>query len=497
VTVRGHGRSTLVDVTGPSPRGVALSSLLQRAILLVTALAMLLFALPLAVVVGNLYRSQAQEHLARDAERARAVLDADVLARPQAIAAALPLPHHPRVDVGVYDGSGALIGGRGLRAADVLTRQAASTGVEEQGRVDDELVTVVPLIEDRDAPAQYVVRAAEPYELVQRDQYLTWGLMAALALVVLAVVAGLGRSRAHRIARPLQHLARSAEALGQGDFSVRAARSGVSEVDAASLNLERTARRLGGMLERERAFSADASHQLRTPLTAVRIGLESALITAGSDLRRASEEALEDLDRLEQTVLDLLALARDTRRSTEATDVADLVSAIATPWAKRLREAGRSLRTSIEDDVARAAVSAPALRTVLDVLLDNALVHGGGQVMLAVRGDEHTVTVEVGDQGEGLPASAGGGADRIFTRRSAQARGTGIGLALARSLMEADGGRLEVTSRRPAVFAAVLPAVTGEDPGEPLAADAEAAPATRPPPTDPAQLELTSRPGGS
>lgn len=469
----------------PAAEGVALSSLLQRAILLVTALAMLLFAVPLAVVVGNLYRSQAQEHLARDAERARAVLDADVLARPDTIAATLPLPHHPGVAVGVYDGSGRLIGGRGPDRADPLTSQAASTGVEEQGRVGEDLVTVVPLVEDRDAPAKYVVRAGEPYGLVQRDQYLTWGLMAALALLVLAVVAGLGRSRAHRIARPLQHLARSAEALGQGDFSVRAASSGVSEVDAASRNLERTARRLGGMLERERAFSADASHQLRTPLTAVRIGLESALITPGADLRRAGEEALADLDRLEQTVLDLLALARDTRRSTETTDVAELVRAVATPWSKRLRDARRSLRTAIEDDLPCGAVSAPALRTLLDVLLDNALVHGGGTVTLAVRGDEQTVTVAVGDEGPGLPPLAGGEPDRIFTRRSAEARGTGIGLALARSLAEADGGRLEVTSRRPAVFTVVLPTVprTGVPPTAP--------PVVRP------QFELTSRPGGS
>jgi signal transduction histidine kinase len=472
-------------------RTLGLTSLLQRSIIFAVALAMLMFALPLAVAVSGLYRSQALEDLARDAERSRGALTTEVLADPGRIGPALAgvALHDPGVEVGVYDASGALVAGRGPAEGDKPVRSAAGPGgVEQVGIFDGLQITVVPLTGDGDAEARYVVRAAEPYATVQHRVYLTWALMAALAAVVLAVVSGLARSRARRIARPLQHLAEAAASLGQGDFSVRAARGGVAEVDAASENLERTARRLGGILERERAFSADASHQLRTPLTAVRIGLESALITPGADLHAAAEDALVELDRLEQTVLDLLALARDTRTSAEATDVAVLCGRSAQLWAKRFAERDRRLQLRLEPDLLPAAVSQPALRTVLDVLLDNALTHGDGTVRLSARDQSGTVVLEVGDEGQGLD----GDPKQVFARRSPEARGTGIGLALARSLVEADGGRLEVTSTRPAVFAVLLPAwrtgeLTDPPPAEPVA---------RAEPADPYVVAGT-RPGGS
>ena len=480
-------------------RTLGLSSLLQRSIIFAVALAMLMFALPLAVAVSGLYRSQALEDQARDAERSRGALTIEVLADPGRIGPALSAvpPHDPAVEVGVYDAAGVLVAGRGPAAGDKLVRRAAAPGgVEQQGIVDGLQITVVPLTGDGDADTRFVVRAAEPYSTVQHRVYLTWALMAALAAVVLGVVSGLARSRARRIARPLQHLAEAAASLGQGDFSVRAVRGGVAEVDAASENLERTARRLGGILERERAFSADASHQLRTPLTAVRIGLEAALLTPGADLHLAAEDALVELDRLEQTVLDLLALARDTRTSAEATDVAVLSGKIAQLWAKRLADRGRRLDLRLEPDLPPAAVSQPALRTVLDVLIDNALTHGGGTVWLSVRAQGGTVLLEVGDAGPGLR----GDPTEVFARRSPEARGTGIGLALARSLVEADGGRLEVTSSRPAVFAVLLPTSrrTGERADEPTGPPRPAA-AVPVPPAEPdgPYVVAGTRPGGS
>jgi signal transduction histidine kinase len=277
--------------------------------------------------------------------------------------------------------------------------------------------------------------------------------MAGLALVVLVVVTALARARARQVARPLQELAVAADQLGRGDFSVRAVSSGVSEIDAVSTNLERTARRLGGLLDRERAFSSDASHQLRTPLTAVRIGLESALLTPGADVRAAAEAALDGLDRLEQTVLDLLTLARDTTSPQATTEVGALVSAAGAQWAGALADRDRSLAVDVAPDLPAAAVSPQALRTVLDVLLGNALVHGAGTVRVRVEDAGSAVVVEVADAGEGVTSDP----EAIFRRRSPEARGTGIGLALARSLVEADGGRLELTRARPPTFAVLLP----------------------------------------
>lgn len=441
----------------PRRRSRALSALLQRSILLGAALAMVLFGAPLAVAVKGLYRAQAFATLAGDAEKTHAEITARMVAARQArrpeFTVELPAPRMEHASIALYDHEGVLKGGDGPTPPEALVRDAGSNGLEDEGIVGDQILVAVPVGVD-ETGTTWVVRAAAPLAEVRARTYATWAVMGGLGFIVLVVVAGVGRARARRVARPLQSLAAAADALGHGDFSIRAVHAGVAEIDAVSDNLERTARRLGGMLERERSFSADASHQMRTPLTAVRIGLESALLTAGADLHEAVEEALVGLDRLEQTVLDLLALARDTSGPRQRTDVGVLVEEAAGLWSRALADRGRALQVHLEPDLPAAAVSQPALRTVLDVLLDNALTHGAGRVQVLVRATDATVLVQVGDEGAGVT----GDPSRIFTRRSVEARGTGIGLALARSLVEADGGRLELTRLVPATFALLLPA---------------------------------------
>jgi signal transduction histidine kinase len=439
----------------------ALMSVLQQSIVLAAALATLLFAIPLAVSVNGLYRNQAFSDLARQAEKLRTALTA---ALPGDVSgagpAAINVPQPPDTTLGLYSATGRRLAGAGPDTGEDLLAAVGTSGIEEDGVDAGKLVVVVPI--PREDGTLILVRASRPYHDVQRRTYATWALMAALAAVVLVLVTGLARARARQIARPLQELATAADQLGQGDFSVRSVRAGVREVDAVSTNLERTARRLGHMLERERRFSSDASHQLRTPLTAVRIGLEAALLTPGADVRGAAVEALEGLDRLEQTVEDLLAIARDVSGPASSTSVPAVVAEAAGHWADLLGRADRRLDVRVDTgDVAPAAVSAPALRTVLDVLLGNALVHGDGTVTVRVEDAGDAVVLEIGDEGAGITVDP----SVLFRRRSPQARGTGIGLALARSLIEADGGRLELTRARPATFGVFLP-VAADAPGE-------------------------------
>src|SRR5205807_6734297 len=116
--------------------------------------------------------------------------------------------------------------------------------------------------------------------------------------------------QAVRLAAPLERLTRVARALGDGDFTVRAERSGVREADTASQALEDTAAQLGTLLDREQAFSSDVSHQLRTPLTALMVGLESALTRPDADPRTALRDALSRSEHLSDTVEDLISLVR-------------------------------------------------------------------------------------------------------------------------------------------------------------------------------------------
>jgi signal transduction histidine kinase len=247
-------------------------------------------------------------------------------------------------------------------------------------------------------------------------------------------------------------LATALETLGDGDFSVRTERSGVPELDAAAAALDATAERVGDLVLRERTFSSDASHQLSTPVTGLRVTLEGALLTPGTDLREAVEEALGQLDRLQSTVADLLALARDAE-PVGPVDLRDVVGAAAADRRGALAAMGRALRVDVPLDLPAARGSAAAVRQVLGVLLDNAAVHGSGTVTVRAYAAASGLIVEVEDEGAGLREP-----DRAFERRSPAARGHGIGLALARSLAEADGGRLVVRRPGPApVLALVLP----------------------------------------
>jgi signal transduction histidine kinase len=221
------------------------------------------------------------------------------------------------------------------------------------------------------------------------------------------------------------------------------------ELDAVADSLDRTAGRLGDLVARERAFSADASHQLRTPLAAMRIELE-ALELRGEEI----PAALDQVGRLQQTVETLLAVARDAPRREAVTDLAALADELAGRWRGPLAAEGRPLAVRVLSADHVALVSSRVVGEALEVVLHNALRHGAGAVTVTIRDAGGLLAIDVSDAGPGFT----GDPESAFTRRGGDADGDGhgIGLALARSLIQAEGGQLLVSRSGPEPVITVL-----------------------------------------
>jgi len=408
-----------------------------------TVLAVVLFGAPMAIVVNRRVHDDAVIELQRAAFDAAAAV-------PQTLAAGVPGPESS-IRVGVYDANGVKVAGSGPATADEVVGAAAKGGVHD-GVVGSERVIAVPL-PGADA-SRGVVRAAEPRSEVRRRELLTWLAMGGLGVLAVAVAAGAGALLARRLTRPVRRLREASVRLGEGDFTVVAPPSGVAELDDVAGALTTTAQRLGATIERERMFAADASHQLRTPLASLRLSLENELVSPRADPRLALQEALVDVDRLDATVTDLLALAREPAPPRAPVAVEELVEGAQSRWEHVMAARGRALRVDVQPGTGPVVVSAVAVSTVLDVLLDNALHHGAGIVTISGGPAQRDgVVLLVGDEGEvTLPDGA------LFAPRPADGRGHGIGLALARSLAEAEGLRLLLARRRPTAFELVLPA---------------------------------------
>jgi signal transduction histidine kinase len=354
----------------------------------------------------------------------------------------------PDVMITLYDANGRRWLGTGPTGLDALVQKALD-GEISSGTVGADMVVAVPIVDD---DVVGVVRASTPRAVAWARIVGVWLLMAALAAVALGAVWIVARRHGARLAQPLEQLVRNAQRLGDGDFSVRASPARIPEIDAVGTALDTTAARLGDMVARERAFTADASHQLLTPLTGLRFGLEAAIDTPGQDLHVAIRTAIDSTDQLIRTIDDLLTLARDTNRSTGPLHLADVLTELADQWRGPLAAAGRPLRMKVPDALPAAAGSGPAVRQVLAVLLDNADRHGTGAVTVTVRETGDALAIDVADEGPGVRDTEG-----LFVRRSPKADGHGIGLALARSLAEAEGGRLILSHPLPATFTLLLP----------------------------------------
>jgi signal transduction histidine kinase len=387
-----------------------------------------LLGIPLGFVVDRVVHDDAQTRLVRDALRIEREFNESGVANARATTVAAELRRvDPPDDTIVVRYPSGLTVSTGARPAHAMI-----------ARVDGPQGTTVTLASSVGDVDARVARA----------------LFAIVALAIIALGGALALSlwQSSRLTAPLGRLARSATRLGEGDFSLATPRSGVAEIDAIADALDRSAGRVERLLKAERDFSAHASHQLRSALTGLQLRIEELSFNKDPDVRAEAEAALDQSTRLDGVIDDLLALARTGRTGIITRfDLAELA-----------RQHAGDIRPLFERENRAIVVDAPkpvmifaaigAFGQVLDILLSNALRHGKGLVTLRVYDDAERTRLEVEDAGTGIAPNK---VDALFSANGNGAHG--IGLALARTLVVAEGGTIALARTRPPVFRVELP----------------------------------------
>ena len=416
---------------------------LVLAIVGVTAGAIILFGIPLALVLQRAYRDEELVRLQRDTVGATRNIDL-----PQRTRDPLELPRFSG-QIGIYSRSGNLLAGAGPPHGDTTVARAIALRAPEGTAGDGELVVASPLFSGERVTG--AVRGRRSQAAVADKTHRAWLEIAALGIAVLALAAAAGVTLGRRLAAPLEAVAAVARRVGEGDFAARAPDSELPEVNELSAALNASSQQIGDLVTREREFSANASHQLRTPLAALRLELESALLTSTDPPRPELTAGLAQVDRLDATIGTLLSLARVPGPSHQATvDLGRAASALQSRWHGRLAAAGRPLRVSVEAPSPIARMSPAVLDEIADILLQNAFDHGAGTVTVTVREASDALAFEVSDQGAGFSTDS----EELFARGAGS--GEGIGLSLARSLAHSAGALLQASRARPHAQLTVL-----------------------------------------
>lgn len=265
------------------------------------------------------------------------------------------------------------------------------------------------------------------------------------------IIVGIGAALvARQIGRPLSDLANAARALGSGQTNVSAPVSGPEDVRRASTAFNVMAERLGRQLSRQRQMLWALSHDLRTPITAIRLRAE--LIEDEAERQRLLASVAE----METLTEQALSLAR-AGASEEARSNVDLAE-IARTLCGELQDMGVDIRAEANDPLmaeCRPTEIARAMRN----LAENAAKYGGGGVMRAYRNDANEAVIEVSDDGPGVPPELLARLTAPFFRADearSQAKGAGLGLAITQAIADSHGGRLVLENRSPKGFSAKL-----------------------------------------
>jgi two-component system, OmpR family, sensor kinase len=333
--------------------------------------------------------------------------------------------------------------------------QAALDGGVSQGRRFSDtlgeslLFTAVPVVVDGDIGG--AVRVTQSVDAI--DRRVRRDVLGLIGIGLIALVLGLAFAwfLAGTLARPLQRLAATARRVEAGDLGARAEPEGSTENREVAHAFNDMTERLEQVLVAQREFVANASHQLRTPLTGLRLRLEAASLKARPELAEELDAAEREIERLARLLTALLTLAREGDRppARQAISAAEELERARERWDERAVLGGHRLELDCRDP-GLAAVSDEDLAIVLDNLVENALVYSpdGGTVTLECGRERDEVVVAVTDEGPGLRP---GEEEQVFERfargSGGQATpGTGLGLAIVATLARRWGGSARISN---------------------------------------------------
>ncbi len=271
------------------------------------------------------------------------------------------------------------------------------------------------------------------------------GGLGIIGVTVLTAMALVSWVIARSFARPVRELSATAAAIAAGDLDARSDPGDApTEIVDVSRSFNEMADRVQDLIGRERRFVADASHQLRTPLTALRLRLETIEEGVAERDRNDLEAAIAETTRLADLVDQLLVLARSEigLTVTTAIDVGTAVRERGDLWRAAAEERGVAITVDVPSEPLEALAVEGCVEQVLDNYLANALTVSppGGTIVMTARPAAETVELRVRDEGPGLPDEQKTHAFERFWRGSTGHPGTGLGLSIVRTLAEASGG---------------------------------------------------------